>query len=80
MVFAKILWESLEKKYKTEDIGQKKFIMGRFLNNKMVDSITVMSHLGKLQQIIHEILDESMKLYETFRVTIVDTVFLHLAR
>ncbi|KAL6210197.1 hypothetical protein ACLB2K_021134 [Fragaria x ananassa] len=37
------LWESLEKKYKTEDVGAKKFIVGRFLDHKMVDSKTVMS-------------------------------------
>ena len=28
----KELWESLEKKYKTEDAGMKKFIVGRFLD------------------------------------------------
>ncbi|KAL6140531.1 hypothetical protein ACLB2K_058830 [Fragaria x ananassa] len=32
----KELWESLEKKYKTEDAGAKKFIVGRFLDYKMV--------------------------------------------
>lgn len=31
------LWESLDQKYKTEDTGAKKFIMGRFLDYKMVD-------------------------------------------
>ncbi|KAK4389640.1 hypothetical protein Sango_2301000 [Sesamum angolense] len=35
---AKALWESLEKKYKTEDAGLKKFIVGKFLDFKMVDS------------------------------------------
>ncbi|RVW92875.1 hypothetical protein CK203_040438 [Vitis vinifera] len=34
----KELWESLEKKYKTKDAGMKKFIVGRFLDYKMVDS------------------------------------------
>ena len=68
MTSAKILWESLEKKYKTEDAGQKKFVVGRFLDYKMVDSRTVMSQLGELQLIIHEILDEGMKVCETFQV------------
>ncbi|KAL0320512.1 UNVERIFIED_CONTAM: hypothetical protein Sradi_5312700 [Sesamum radiatum] len=31
---ARALWESLEKKYKTEDAGLKKFIFGRFWNSK----------------------------------------------
>ncbi|KAL0412915.1 UNVERIFIED_CONTAM: hypothetical protein Sradi_1493200 [Sesamum radiatum] len=37
---ARALWESLEKKYKTEDAGLKKFIVGKFLEFKMVDSKT----------------------------------------
>ncbi|KAL0342471.1 UNVERIFIED_CONTAM: Retrovirus-related Pol polyprotein from transposon TNT 1-94 [Sesamum calycinum] len=32
---ARALWESLEKKYKTEDAGLKKFIVGKFLDFKM---------------------------------------------
>ncbi|RVX19809.1 hypothetical protein CK203_005258 [Vitis vinifera] len=38
---AKELWESLDRKYKTEDAGAKKFVVGRFLDYKMVDSKTV---------------------------------------
>ncbi|RVW64853.1 Retrovirus-related Pol polyprotein from transposon TNT 1-94 [Vitis vinifera] len=37
----KELWESLDRKYKTEDAGAKKFVVGRFLDYKMVDSKTV---------------------------------------
>ncbi|GJU83143.1 hypothetical protein Tco_1285508 [Tanacetum coccineum] len=36
-VHAKELWESLERKYKTEDAGTKKFVVARFLDYKMVD-------------------------------------------
>nr|CAN76029.1 hypothetical protein VITISV_016069 [Vitis vinifera] len=39
---AKELWESLDRKYKTEDAGAKKFVVGRFLDYKMVDSKTVL--------------------------------------
>ncbi|KZV31625.1 hypothetical protein F511_00429 [Dorcoceras hygrometricum] len=35
---AKELWESLDRKYKTEDVGAKKFLVGRFLDFKMLDS------------------------------------------
>ncbi|GJX45308.1 retrovirus-related pol polyprotein from transposon TNT 1-94, partial [Tanacetum coccineum] len=38
---AKELWESLERKYKTEDAGKKKFVVARFLDYKMVDSKNV---------------------------------------
>ena len=40
---AKELWESLDKKYQTEDAGTKKFVVGRSLDYKMVDSKTVVS-------------------------------------
>ncbi|KAL6976969.1 hypothetical protein U1Q18_025756, partial [Sarracenia purpurea var. burkii] len=35
---AKDLWKSLDHKYVTEDAGAKKFIVGEFLNYKMVES------------------------------------------
>ena len=65
---AKELWESLDQKYKTEDARAKKFVMGRFLDNKMVDSKTVVSQIQDLQVILHEILVEGMMLSETFQV------------
>ena len=34
---AKKMWDALEYKYKTQDAGTKKFIVGRFLDFKMVD-------------------------------------------
>ncbi|KAK3036677.1 hypothetical protein RJ639_030246 [Escallonia herrerae] len=45
MVNAKALWESLERKYKTKDAGSKKFVVGKFLDFKMVDSKTVISQV-----------------------------------
>ncbi|WKA09039.1 hypothetical protein VitviT2T_026717 [Vitis vinifera] len=65
---AKELWESLDRKYKTEDAGAKKFVVGRFLDYKMVDSKTVVSQVQELQVILHEIHAEGMMLSETFQV------------
>ena len=45
----KELWESLNLKYKTEDAGAKKFVVGRFLDFKMVDSKTVISQVQEIQ-------------------------------
>ena len=64
----KELWESLEKKYKTEDVGMKKSIVGRFLDYKMVDSKTVTSQVQELQIILHELRPEKMELSESFQV------------
>ncbi|KAA0048117.1 hypothetical protein E5676_scaffold546G00690 [Cucumis melo var. makuwa] len=46
---AKNLWTSLEKKYKTEVVGAKKFIVGKFLDYKMVYSKTVMNQVQEIQ-------------------------------
>ena len=65
---AKELWESLDKKYKTEDAGAKKYIVGRYLDFKMVDSKTVVSQVQELQLIFHEIHAEGMVISESFQV------------
>ena len=65
---AKEQWELLDQKYKTKDAGAKKFIMGRFLDYKMVDSKTVVSQVQELQIILHEIHVEGIMLSETFQV------------
>ena len=65
---AKELWDSLDKKYKIEDAGLRKFIVGRFLDFKMVDSKTVLSQVQELQVVVHDIHAEGMTLSETFQV------------
>ncbi|KAK3035426.1 hypothetical protein RJ639_032851 [Escallonia herrerae] len=68
MVNAKALWESLERKYKTEDAGSKKFVVGKFLDIKMVDSKTVISQVQEFQLILHDIHAKGMVLGESFQV------------
>ncbi|XP_073136834.1 uncharacterized protein [Henckelia pumila] len=65
---AKELWESLEKKYKTEDAGTKKFVVGKFLEFKMVDIKTVISQVQEFQIILHDIMAEGMMISESFQV------------
>ena len=65
---AKELWNSLDHKYKAEDAGAKKFLVGQFLNFKMVDSKNVISQVQELQLIIHGIHAEGMVLSESFQV------------
>ena len=65
---AKELWESLDRKYKTENIRAKKFIVGHFLDYKMVDSKNVVSQVHELQVILHEIHAKGMFFSVTFQV------------
>ena len=65
---ARELWESLDRKYKTKDARMKKFVMGRFLDYKMVDPKTIISQVQDLQVILHEIHAKGMMLSESFQV------------
>ncbi|XP_073049629.1 uncharacterized protein [Primulina eburnea] len=65
---AKELWDSLEKKYKTEDAGIKKFVVGKFIDFKMVDAKSVKSQVQEIQIIIHDLLAEGMDINEPFQV------------
>ena len=65
---ARELWESLDRKYKTEDAGMKKFIVGGFLDYKMVDFKTIISQVQDLQVILHKIHAKGMMLSESFQV------------
>ncbi|KAL7221832.1 hypothetical protein ACSBR1_023720 [Camellia fascicularis] len=51
---AKELWDALDKKYKIENAGAKKFVVGRFLDFKTVDSKTMYPTL---------IIEESIDVY-----------------
>ncbi|XP_069151994.1 uncharacterized protein [Solanum lycopersicum] len=62
------LWDALEKKCKTKDVGMKKFIEAKFLNNKMIDSKTVVTQVQELQVIIHDFLDEGLILNDVIQV------------
>ncbi|KAK3036736.1 hypothetical protein RJ639_029701 [Escallonia herrerae] len=68
MINAKALWESLERKFKTEDAGSKKFVVGKFLDFKMVDSKTVISQVQEFQLILHDIHAEGMHKHKEMKL------------
>ncbi|GKC45587.1 pol polyprotein [Tanacetum coccineum] len=53
---AKDLWESLERKYKTEDAGTKKFVVARFLDYKMVDSKNVITQHKRKETSVEDLI------------------------
>ena len=65
---SKELWEVLEKKYKAEDAGLKKFVAAKFLDYKMVDTKAIVMQIQELQVIIHDLLNEGMIINEAFQV------------
>ena len=65
---AKEVWEMLEKKYKTEDAGAKKFVIGKFLKYNMDDTKTVIKQVEEIQVLIHELHAEGCAISEQFQV------------
>ncbi|PHT92632.1 hypothetical protein T459_00514 [Capsicum annuum] len=59
---------ALERKYKTEDVGIKKFLVARFLDFKMIDSKSVVSQVQELQVIIQYFLAEGLIMNDVFQV------------
>ena len=68
---SKILWDSLDKKYRTEDAGTKKFIVARLLEFVMVDSKKVVSQVQDLQMIMHDMEAEGMPMNEAFQAAVI---------
>ncbi|XP_070667846.1 uncharacterized protein [Malus domestica] len=64
----KELWESLEKKYKIDDTGSKKFVIGKFLKYTMVDSKSVVSQVKEIHKLIYELHFERCEINEHFQV------------
>ncbi|XP_058733368.1 uncharacterized protein LOC131604976 [Vicia villosa] len=68
---AKQVWEALQKKYDTEEVGAKKYAVSRYLNYKMVDDKPVEAQSHELQKISHEIITEGMPLNEQFQIAVI---------
>lgn len=68
---SKALWDSLDRKYRTEDAGTKKFIVARLLEFMMVDSKKVVSQVQDLQMIMHDMEAEGMPMNEAFQVAVI---------
>ncbi|GJS57673.1 retrovirus-related pol polyprotein from transposon TNT 1-94 [Tanacetum coccineum] len=65
---AREIWESLEKRYKTQVACSKKFVVGKFLNFKMNDAKPVVKQVEELQIIIHEMEVKGMGINSNFLV------------
>ncbi|XP_060963454.1 uncharacterized protein LOC133032979 [Cannabis sativa] len=67
---AKEIWEALQKKYDTEEVGTKKYVVSRYLKFQMTDDKSVEAQSHELQKITHEILSEGMTIDEQFQVAV----------
>ncbi|GJW79898.1 hypothetical protein Tco_0143873 [Tanacetum coccineum] len=74
---AREIWESLEKKYRTQVACSKKFVVGKFLNFKMNDAKPVVKQVEELQIIVHEMEVEGMGINSNFLVGSIIEKFPH---
>ena len=68
---SKTLWDSLDRKYRTEDEGTKKFIVARLLKFMTVDFKKVVIQVQDLQMIMHDMEAEGMPMNEAFQVVVI---------
>ncbi|KAL5763025.1 hypothetical protein ACOSP7_019289 [Xanthoceras sorbifolium] len=61
---AKEIWDTLQKKYDTEEAGAKKYAVSRYMKYQITDDKFVEAQSHELQKIAHEIIFEGMSLDE----------------
>ncbi|XP_074314639.1 uncharacterized protein LOC141649866 [Silene latifolia] len=66
---AKELWDQLEFKYMDEDASSKKFLVGNFMNYKMVDSRPAMEQYNELLRILGQFAQHKMEMNESISVS-----------
>ncbi|GJT38896.1 ty1-copia retrotransposon protein [Tanacetum coccineum] len=60
---AKVIWETLKKKYGADDAGKKKYIVGNWLRYQMVDDKHIMEQVHVYKNLVTEVLNEGMNIH-----------------
>ncbi|XP_072963330.1 uncharacterized protein [Typha angustifolia] len=68
MKTAKEIWIALENKYKTEDSGNKSYLISNYFDFKMVDNKPILSQVHDLQLIVQQMLSEGISVEEKLQV------------
>nr|GEW81772.1 putative zinc finger, CCHC-type [Tanacetum cinerariifolium] len=68
---AKALWVSLESKYMAEDASSKKFLVGNFINYKMVDTRPVIDQYHEMLRILGQYTQHNLMMDEAISVAII---------
>ena len=64
------MWDALQKKYDTEEVGSRKYAVSRYLRYQMTDDKSVEAQSHEIQKIAHKIINEGMPL-DQFQVAVI---------
>lgn len=67
---AKKIWNTLEKCFGADDTGKKNYVVGKLLQFQMVDNNPVMEQVHEYENLVADVLNEGMKLCETFQANV----------
>ncbi|KAK8635369.1 hypothetical protein V6N13_004108 [Hibiscus sabdariffa] len=67
---AKVIWDTLEKKYGADDADIKKYVVGEWLRFKMTDEKPIMYQVHDYEKLVSDILAEGMKMCEVLQANV----------
>ncbi|XP_075103853.1 uncharacterized protein LOC142178411 [Nicotiana tabacum] len=67
---AKVIWDSLEKKYGEDDVGKKKYVVGKWIKFQMVDDKPVMEQVHEYENLTADVLNEGMEMCEFLQANV----------
>ncbi|XP_075088212.1 uncharacterized protein LOC142170251 [Nicotiana tabacum] len=67
---AKIIWDSLEKKYGVDDAGKKKYVVRKWIKFQMVDDKPIMEQVHEYENLAVDVLNEVMEMCEVLQANV----------
>ncbi|KAL0451543.1 UNVERIFIED_CONTAM: hypothetical protein Slati_1132400 [Sesamum latifolium] len=67
---AKEIWYTLETRYGGDDVGRKKYVVGKWLQFHMVDDKPIMDQVHEYENLVADILSEGMKMCDILQENI----------
>nr|XP_033511997.1 uncharacterized protein LOC117276747 [Nicotiana tomentosiformis]XP_033511998.1 uncharacterized protein LOC117276747 [Nicotiana tomentosiformis] len=67
---AKVIWDSLEKKYGADDTGKKKYVVEKWIKFQMVDDKPVMEQVHEYENLTADVLNEGMEMCEILQANV----------
>ncbi|KAA0032222.1 ty1-copia retrotransposon protein [Cucumis melo var. makuwa] len=62
--YAKDIWSTLESRYGGDDVGRKKYVVGKLLQFQMIDDKLVVEQIHEYENLVANVLSEGMKMCE----------------